>query len=106
MPNAITAVLISIAVVLGILAIGMTVRHLQRKRAFSRMVAVPCPACGKAYGSGILSAMKEAGYFWNPAPGHSVISLRLPSSTFLVKCPHCSVETEFDPSGRVFEQPK
>src|SRR5258707_140235 len=106
MSNVITALVISTTVVLGIFAVCMTFRHFHRKRVFARMVALACPACGRAYGSDILSTMRETGYFWNPAPGHSVMSLRLPSSTFFVTCPHCSAETEFTPAGRVFAQPK
>jgi hypothetical protein len=106
MPSIITALIISTSVVLGIFGACMMFQHFGRKRAFARMVCLECPACGQAYGSDILSTMKEAGYFWNPAPGHSVISLRLPSSTFLVTCPHCSAETEFTPTGFVFEPPK
>jgi hypothetical protein len=106
MPSVVTALLISTGVVLGVFAVAMTVRHVQRKRAFGRMVAAVCSSCGKSYGSGILRTMKETGFFWNPAPGYSVIGLRLPSSTYLVTCPHCSVETEFAPAGTRFEQPK
>ncbi len=106
MPTIITALIISASVVLVIFGVCMTFRHFGRKRGFARMVALACPACSRAYGSDILSTMKETGYFWNPAPRYSVISLRLPSSTFLVTCPHCSAETEFTPAGCVFEQPK
>ena len=106
MLSAITALIISATVVLSIFAVCMAFRHFGRKRAFVRMVAMACPACSRAYGSDILSTMKETCYFWNPAPGHSVISLRLPSSTFLVTCPHCSAQTEFTPAGCIFERPK
>ena len=106
MPSIITALLISASVVLGVFGLSMVVRHFQRRRAFARMVATACVSCGKSYGPGILRTTKEAGYFWNPAPGHSVIGLRLPSSTFVVTCPHCSAEGEFTPAGKIFEQPK
>lgn len=106
MPSIITALLISASAVFGVFGLSMAVRHLQRKRAFARMVAAVCVSCGKSYGAGIFRTMKETGYFWNPAPGYSVIGLRLPSSTFLVTCPHCSAETEFTPAGSMFEQPK
>ena len=106
MPNVITALLISAIAVLGVFGLSMAVRHLQRKRVFTRMVAAGCVSCGRPYGVGILQTMKETGYFWNPAPGFSVIGLRLPSSTFLVTCPYCSAEAEFTPAGSIFEQPK
>lgn len=70
------------------------------------MVALECPACRRVYGSDILLTMEKTGYFWNPAPGYSVSSLRLPSRTFLVTCPHCSAETEFTQAGCVFERPR
>src|ERR1051325_11487059 len=71
-----------------------------------QLAARECPICSRDYGFGVLLTMKEAGYFWNPAPGYSVISLHLPSSTCLVTYPHCSAESEFTPAGCVFEQPK
>jgi hypothetical protein len=106
MPNVIAALIISASIVLAIFGGCMTFRHFGRKRFFARMVALSCPACNRAYGSDILLTVKETGYFWNPAPGYSVSSLRLPSRTFLVRCPHCSAETEFTKAGCVFEPPK
>jgi hypothetical protein len=84
----------------------MGLRYLQRRRAFARMVATVCVGCRKRYGPDILRMAKETGYFWNPAPGHSVIRLRVPTSTFLVTCPHCYTEAEFTPTGTMFQQPK
>src|SRR5213076_941041 len=98
MPSILTALLIATSVVLGVFGVSMVVRHVQRKRAFSRMIAAVCASCRKAHGSSILRTMKETGYFWNPAPGYSVIGLRLPNHTFLVTCPHCSAEAEFTPA--------
>jgi hypothetical protein len=106
MPNSINALILSAIIVLGLLAVCMLFRHVGRKRTFARLIAFACPACGRPFGLGILATTKEAGYFWNPAPGHSVTSLRLPNSTFVVTCPHCSTETEFKPNGCVFEPPK
>ena len=106
MRNILTALIISVSTVLSIVGVCMVFRHFQRKRALARMIALVCPPCGKIYGADMLRTMKEAGYFWNPAPGYSVISLRLPSSTFLVTCPHCSAEAEFTPNGRIFKCPE
>jgi hypothetical protein len=100
------ALVISASAVLAVLAVSIGLRHLQRRRAFARMTAASCGTCGRHYGPEILRMMKETGYFWNPAPGHSVISLRLPTSTFLVTCLHCSTEVEFTPTGTIFHQPK
>src|SRR5262249_55597380 len=101
-----TALIIAASIVLGVLGVCTTFRHFGRKRAFGRMMPLECPAWRRAYGADILAPMKEAGYFWNPAPGHSVLSLRLPSSTFLVTWPHCAAETEFTPAGYFFDPPK
>jgi len=70
------------------------------------MVALMCPACHQTYVAGILLTMRTLHHFWNPAPGHTVTSLGLPGTTYQVTCPHCSVETEYEASGRVFKVPE
>jgi len=106
MPNIVTALIISMISIIGICIAAGTLSHLRRKRALKRMVSLNCPTCSRIYSSSILSTMRQTSYFWNPAPGHSVISLRLPGSTFLVVCPHCSMESEFTTDGIIFERPK
>jgi hypothetical protein len=76
MGSILTALLIATSVVLGLFGASMVIRHVQRKRAFGRMIATVCSSCGKAYGSATLRTMRETGYFWNPAPGYSVVGLQ------------------------------
>lgn len=103
MPAVITELIISL---IASFVLCMAYRHLHRKRAFSRLVVQACPACSRIYGHDILPMIKQNGYVWIPAPGYSVSSLQLPSSTFLVTCPRCSAKTEFTQAGFVFNRPK
>lgn len=106
MPIIVQALLISATIVIGIGAVLGVIVHFQHKKVIARLVAAGCPSCSQTFGRGILRRMKAASYLWNPAPGYSVMRLRLPSGTFLITCPHCSVEAEFTGDGRVFEPPK
>ena len=106
MPIFLQALLISAAVVIGIGVVLGVIAHFQRKKVLARLVAAACPSCRRSFGSGVLSTMKAASYLWNPAPGYTASRLRLPAGTFLITCPHCSVETEFTGDGVPFELPK
>ena len=103
--NTLATVLAAVAVI-SALTVASLVKKADRQRALARQAALPCPHCGQIYGPGIATTTTMVKYHWALAPGHTITSLRLPRSTFVVTCPHCSKEFEFRAEGGGFVHPQ
>jgi hypothetical protein len=93
-------------VIISAFTLNALSKRAERKRIRASLAASPCTACGKAYGFAALTTADEVHYNWTLSRGNTAASLRLPHSTLLIICPHCSAEAEYEENGRVFFHPQ